>query len=119
MNRDQMSERRVCKAIGFCRIRIRYDTRRNDDHDLRERGKALAHERRRFAYRRRHMLLRRERYLVSRKRLFRLYWEEKLAVRKRRGRKTAIGTRASMLIPLAANERCSLDFVSDQLTGER
>ena len=82
---------------------IRYETRRSDDHDLRERMKALAHERRRFGYRRLHVLLRREGHLVNHKRLFRLYREEKLTVRKRGGRKRAIGTRAPMLIPLAAN----------------
>ncbi len=51
--------------------------------------------------------------------LFRLYREEKLTVRKRGGRKRAIGTRAPMLIPLAANYRWSLDFVSDQFTDGR
>ncbi len=114
-----MSERRACKAIGFCRMTIRYETRRSDDYDLRERMKALAHERRRFGYRRLHVLLRREGHLVNHKRLFRLYREEKLTVRKRGGRKRAIGTRAPMLIPLAANDRWSLDFVSDQLTDGR
>ncbi|VFU08473.1 protein of unknown function [Methylocella tundrae] len=62
--------------------------------------KAMAHERRRFGYRRLHVLLRREGYVVNHKRLFRLYREEKLAVRRRAGRKRAIGTRAPMLIPL-------------------
>ncbi|MBQ0711321.1 MULTISPECIES: IS3 family transposase [unclassified Ochrobactrum] len=119
MDHHQMSERRACKAMGFCRMTIRYETRRSDDHDLRERMKELAHERRRFGYRRLHVLLRREGYLVNHKRLFRLYREEKLTVRKRGGRKRAIGTRAPMLIPLAANDRWSLDFVSDQLTDGR
>ena len=50
---------------------------------------------------------------MNHKRLFRLYREEKLAVRRRGGRKRAIGTRAPMLIPLRLNERRSLDFVSD------
>ncbi len=50
---------------------IRYETRRIDDHDLRERMKALAHERRRFGYRRLHVLLRREGHFVNHKRLFR------------------------------------------------
>lgn len=90
----------------------------DDDHSLRERMKVLAHERRRFGYRRIHVLLRREGHLVNHKRLFRLYREEKLTVRKRGGRKRAIGTRAPMLIPMAANDR-SLDFVSDQLTDGR
>ncbi|RZI65471.1 MAG: IS3 family transposase [Pseudomonas sp.] len=119
MDHHEMSERRACKAIGFCRMTIRYETRRIDDYDLRERLKALAHERRRFGYRRLHVLLRREGHLVNHKRLFRLYREEKLTVRKRGGRKRAIGTRAPMLIPLAANDRWSLDFVSDQLTDGR
>ncbi|MBB4252732.1 putative transposase [Rhizobium sp. BK008] len=81
--------------------------------------KALAHERRRFGYRRLHVLLRREGHIVNHKKLFRLYREEKLTVRKRGGRKRAIGTRAPMLIPLSANDRWSLDFVSDQLTDGR
>ncbi len=97
--------------MAFCRMTIRYETRRSDDHDLRERMKALAHERRRFGYRRLHVPLRREGHLVNHRRLFRLYREEKLTVRKR-----AIGTRAPMLIPLAANDRWPHDFVSDQLT---
>ncbi|MBB2830479.1 UNVERIFIED_ORG: putative transposase [Rhizobium esperanzae] len=58
-------------------------------------------------------------HLVDHKRLFRLYREEKLTVRKRGGRKRATGTRAPMLIPLAANDRWSLDFLSDQLTDGR
>jgi putative transposase len=114
-----MSERRACKAIVFCRMTIRYDTKRSDDQGLRERMKALAHERRRFGYRRLHVLLRREGHLVNHKKLFRLDREEKLTVRKRGGRKRAIGTRAPMLVPMASNDRWSLDFVSDQFTDGR
>jgi putative transposase len=81
--------------------------------------KAIAQERRRFGYRRLHVLLKREGYVINHKRLFRLYREEKLAVRRRGGRKRAIGTRAPMLVPMAPNDRWSLDFVSDQLTDGR
>ena len=114
-----MSERRACKAIGCCRMTVRYESTRPDDRDLRERMKAIAHERRRFGYRRVHILLKREGYVVNHKKLFRLYREEKLAVRCRGSRKRAIGTRAPMMIPLTPNERWSLDFVSDQLTDGR
>jgi putative transposase len=79
----------------------------------------IAHERRRFGYRRVHVLLKREGHVVNHKKLFRLYREEKLTVRRRGGRKRAIGTRAPMLIPFRPNERWSLDFVSDQLTDGR
>jgi putative transposase len=114
-----MSERRACKAIGCCRMTIRYASTRPDDGSLRERMKAIAHERRRFGYRRVHVLLKREGFVVNHKKLFRLYREEKLAVRRRGGRKRALGTRAPMLVPIAPNERWSLDFVSDQLTDGR
>lgn len=49
----------------------------------------------------------------------RLYREEKLQVRKRGGRKRALGTRKPMLLPSRANERWSLDFVSDAFTDGR
>jgi putative transposase len=81
--------------------------------------KAIAHERRRFGYRRLHVLLKQEGYLINHKKLFRLYLEEKLAVRRCGGRKRAIGTRAPMMVPVAPNDRWSLDVVSDQLADGR
>lgn len=114
-----MSERRACKAIGCCRMTIRYQSTRPDDTVLRERMRTIARERRRFGYRRLHVMLKREGLAVNHKKLFRLYREEKLSVRRRGGRKRAIGTRAPMLVPLRPNERWSLDFVSDQFTDGR
>ena len=70
---------------------MRYRATRPADTELRERLKALAQERRRFGYRRLHVLLRREGPAVNRKRVQRLYHEEKLTVRRRGGRKRAMG----------------------------
>ncbi len=114
-----MSERRACKATVFCRMTMKYRTTRGDDAPLRERMKAIARERRWFGYRRLHVLLRREGLEVNHKRLFRLYREERLTVRRRGGRKRAIGTRAPMMIPLLPDERWSLDIVADQMTDGR
>jgi putative transposase len=83
---------------------LRYKTTRADDAALRQRLKAIARERRRFGYRRLHVLLKREGYVINHKKLFRLYREEKLAVRRRGGRKRAIGTRAPMMAPTAPND---------------
>ena len=77
------------------------------------------HVRRRFGYRRLHVLLRREGFTVNHKRLFRLYREERLMVRRRGGRKRALGTRAPMLVPQWPNDRWSLDFVADQFIDGR
>lgn len=114
-----MSERRACKTIGCDRMTVRYRSRRGDDVALRERLRALARERRRFGYRRQLIFLRRKGFAVNHKRLFRIYREERLMVRKRGGRKRALDTRAPMPVHLAPNDRWSLDFVSDQFVCGR
>jgi putative transposase len=115
----ELSERRACKMIGCVRMTVRYCSRRSPDTELRERLKALAHERRRFGYRRLLVLLRREGFVVNHKRLFRIYREERLMVRRRGGRKRALGTRAPMLVPQLPNDRWSIDFVADQFIDGR
>lgn len=115
----EMSERRACRVICCDRMTVRYRPRRPDDARLRERLRALARERRRFGYRRLLVFLRREGFVVNHKRLFRLYREEKLMVRKRGGRKRALGTRSPMPIAALPNDRWSLDFISDQLVSGR
>jgi putative transposase len=58
--------------------------------------------------------------VINHKRLFRLYGEERLAVRKRGGgRKRALGTRPPLTIPQAPNQRWSLDFAADVLSDGR
>ena len=117
--RFAVSERRACSVIEVDRMMVRYRSTRPDDGTLRERLKALAQERRRFGYRRLHVLLRHEGYAVNHKRLFRLYREERLMVRRRGGRKRAVGTRAPIMLPDGPNVRWSLDFVHDQLGDGR
>lgn len=114
-----MSERRACRVAGVDRALVRYRSRRPDDAALRARLKALAHERRRFGYRRLHVLLRRVGWAVNRKRVQRLYREERLMVRKRGGRKRALGLRAPLRNAKRPNACWSLDFVHDQMTDGR
>jgi putative transposase len=114
-----MSERRACSVIGCDRMTARYRSRRPDDPVLRARLVALAKERRRFGYRRLLIFLRREGFVVNHKRLFRLYREERLVVRKRGGRKRALGTRTPIPGAVLPNDRWSLDFVSDQFVSGR
>ena len=91
----------------------RYQSARSDDAALRARLRELAAERRRFGYRRLGYLLAREGLKPNHKKLLRLYREEGLKVRRRGGRKRALGTRAPMTLPDGPNQRWSLDFVSD------
>ena len=64
-------------------------------------------------------MLAREGLVMNHKKLLRLYREENLRVRRRRGRKRAMGTRAPMTLPQGPNQRWSLDFVSDTLISGR
>lgn len=65
----------------------------------------MASERRRFGFRRIHVMLRRQGIVMKLKKLRRLYREEKLTVRKRGGRKRALGTRRPLALPSRPNER--------------
>ena len=75
----------------------------------------IAEKRRRFGYRRIGVLLERVGMVMNEKKLYRIYREEGLSVRRRRGRKRARGSRTPMPVPLQLNQRWSLDFLSDTL----
>jgi len=88
-----LSERRACKIVSADRTMIRYRSKRPSDTQLRERLRKLAHARKRFGYRRLYHLLRRDGEPSGITRIYRLYREEGLTVRKRRGRRRAVGMR--------------------------
>lgn len=119
INEKDYSQRRACALAGVAPKVYRYRSRRSDDGALRARLRCLAADRRRFGYRRLQILLRREGIVVNHKKLFRIYRDERLTVRKRGGRKRALGTRAPMALPQAPNQRWSLDFISDALVCGR
>jgi transposase InsO family protein len=110
-----MSERRACSLVAADRTMIRYRSRRPPETELRTRLRELANQRRRFGYRRLFILLRREGEPSGINRIYRLYREEGLTVRKRRARRRAVGTRTPILVEAKVNARWSLDFVHDQL----
>lgn len=114
-----LSERRACRIVGADRRMVRYRSCRPPETELRQRLRDLANERRRFGYRRLFVLLRREGEAPGINRIYRLYREEGLAVRKRRARRKAVGTRAPILVEARPNARWSLDFVHDQLACGR
>jgi len=114
-----LSERRACLIVGADRKMIRYRSCRPAETELRARLHELAAERRRFGYRRLFILLRQEGEQSGRNRIYRLYREEGLTVRKRRARRRAVGARAPIAVEAKANARWSLDFVHDQFANGR
>ena len=92
----QMSERRACNLVAADRKMIRYRSRRPPDVELRTRLRDLANHRRRFGYRRLFILLREQVEPSGVNRIYRLYREEGLTVRKRKARRRAVGTRTHL-----------------------
>ena len=119
MKERDYSQRRACALVGMAPKTYRYVSARPDEAMLRSKLREVAHERRRFGYRRLHLLLRRAGLEINHKKLFRLYREERLTVRRRGGRKRAIGTRAPIAIPQGPNQRWSVDFMHDVLADGR
>jgi putative transposase len=92
---------------------------RTPNCELRTQLRELANARKRFGYRRLFILLRQQGEPSGINRIYRLYREEGLTVRKRRARRRAVGTRASILVEARPNARWSLDFVHDQFACGR
>jgi putative transposase len=119
VERHGLSQRRATRLLGVDRSAVRYRKKRQDDTADRELLRALAAERRRFGYRRLREMAKRKGRRMNLKKVYRLYREEGLAVRCRRGRKRA-GTRAPLRLASQPNEIWVRDFVSDVLeTGRR
>ena len=114
-----LSERAACKVLGMHRSTNRYEARKDDDAELREEIKSIAYERRRFGYRRIHARLRKNGRKVNHKKVYRIYSEEQLKLRRKKSRKLTEFRGTPMFVPAAPNERWSLDFVSDTLFSGR
>jgi putative transposase len=116
--RHGLSERHACKLLEVDRSSYRYELRPDADAPVREELVALARQKPRFGYRRLGVLLERRGHKMNHKRLYRLYREEHLAVRRLK-RKRLIRPAAPMAELHRANQEWSMDFVMDGLSTGR
>jgi putative transposase len=115
-----LSIRKACLLVDLSRTAYSYQARRGDDTTLRLRMRELAAERKRFGSPRLHIMLKREGLVLNHKRTERIYREEGLALKRKRRRKGAAGSRVVMPVPERPNQKWSMDFVTDSLvTGRR
>lgn len=110
---------RACGLAGISRSLYRYRSLRPDCAGLRERIGEIAAVKRRYGYRRVYLRLRREGWEVNRKRVYRLYREAGLAVRRRKRKRIGQVERKPLPKPMEANLSWSMDFVSDGLADGR
>jgi putative transposase len=120
VDEHQLSERRACSLVGLSRDSYRNPPQPDQlTRDLGERIVDIAHVRRRFGYRRIHDLLRSEFPGVNHKRVYRLYKNANLAVRRRKKVKRPPNERVPLQIARKVNDVWSMDFVSDSLSNGR
>jgi len=118
IERYGVSERRSCRLFGLSRSTWQYRSRRAPDAELRERLRALAAQLPRYGYKRLCRRLRKSGEIVNHKKVYRLYREEGLMVRKR-ARKRLVRRAEKPVSAAKPNERWSMDFTSDQLSDGR
>ena len=114
-----VSLRRACGLMQIGMSSYYYRGQAKPDDELREALKRVAAKRRRWGYRMITEVLRREGFSDNHKRIYRVYREEGLQVRARKRRKTARWRGAKPQPAQRANERWSMDFMSDQLADGR
>src|SRR5262245_524914 len=120
MTEFRVSQRRACALVGVARSTCQYRSQRDPAPALRERLRALAEQRRRFGYRRLTVLLRREGHPVNHKRVYRLYREEGLTVRRRRRKRMPRVPTVALPPAQRVNQRWTMDFIEDRLvTGQK
>ena len=113
-----MSERAACKLLGVERLSYRYEPRPDRNAQLREALVKLARQKPRYGYRRLHAVLSRCGHEMNVKRVYRLYVEERLMVRRRK-RKRLIRDRAAEPRLTGANQEWAMDFIVDGLATGR
>jgi putative transposase len=115
-----LSQRKACLLVDISASVYHYQPKADADNILRQRMRELAALRKRFGSPRLHLMLKREGLVINHKRTERIYREEGLALRKKRSRKGAAGSRVVLPSPRRINERWSMDFVADSIvTGRR
>lgn len=119
MTEHRFGVTRACGLVSISRSLYRYASRRGDAGPLKQRIGDIAADKRRYGYRRVYVRLRREGWAVNRKRVYRLYRELGLAVRRRKRKRIGPVERRPLPKPRQANQSWSMDFVSDGLANGR
>ena len=114
-----ISRQRACRLLEYNRASYYYQPVVKDERALALRLRELAFSRVRYGYRRLAILLQREGWKVGKKRIYRLYRSENLLVRTKNRKKRTSHLRVPLGSATAANERWSMDFMSERMENGR
>jgi putative transposase len=113
-----LSERRACRLLELDRSSYRYQAVVDGDVELRGKLLELARQKPRYGYRRLHVLLQRQGQAVNVKRIYRLYREDGLMVRRQRRKRLVRSMPAEPRLQ-RANQEWAMDFIIDGLASGR
>jgi putative transposase len=113
-----LSERRACRLLELDRSSYRYEAVPDGDVELRRKLVELARQKPRYGYRRLHVVLVRRGFAVNVKRVYRLYREEGLMVRRQRRKRLVRSAPAEARLQ-RANQEWAIDFIVDGLASGR
>ncbi|MBB6065909.1 putative transposase [Pseudoxanthomonas broegbernensis] len=120
LDRYRIGVRRACEVVRQSRSAWYYQPRENDDAPLLRRIEEIAATRVRYGFRRIFVLLRREGWRANHKRVYRLYCQAGLNLRRKRPRqRKAAAHRLERAVLTAPNQARSMDFVADALFDGR
>ena len=110
-----VSARRACEVVRLPRSTWLYPSRRVEPVALKQRIRDIARTRTRYGYLRIHAVLRREGWIVNRKRVYRLYHEMGLQMRRKPPRRRVQAKLREARVPARFRNDCwSMDFMADQ-----
>jgi putative transposase len=115
----EVSERHACRLVKLSRSSRRYLAKRPDDGPIIEALTALAEQHPRFGFRKLFILLRKAGHPWNHKRVWRVYCEMKLNIRRRHKKRYRPEAPGTLVQPIRPNQAWSIDFMSDALYDGR
>jgi len=113
-----LSERRACRLLSLDRSSYRYDAVPDRNAELRTKLVELARQKPRFGYRRLQVVLTKRGWVVNVMRVYRLYREEALLVRRQRRKRLVRSVPAEPRL-WRPNQEWAMDFIVDGLASGR
>lgn len=114
-----VSGRRACRLVKLSRSSRRYVAKRPDDRPDIEALTALVEKHQRYGFRKLFILLRQAGSPWNHKRVWRVYCEMKLNMRRRYKKRSRPEAPVTLVQPISPNQSWSMDFMSDALHDGR
>lgn len=119
VTQEQLSNRKACKLIGISRTTFQYKAKPKDDSELQQALTALTDKHAAIGYWQCCYRLWDKGYKWNHKRIYRVYTEMKLNIRRRAKKRLPDRIKQPLTVATAPNETWSIDFMSDSLVDGR